>query len=100
MHINAHSHYLFLSTPPPSTTTTTTLVLLCQGCNEKDSADLLLQLAELVGAIAAQTSTDDALGVGPQRLLDAACAAGGRLWSESMQLFPRDMARHLLEEYG
>ena len=65
-----------------------------RGCGEKGSADLLVQLAELVAAVAAPG--DDA---GPQRLLDAVCGAGGRLWSEAMQLFPRDMAP-LLDEYG
>jgi hypothetical protein len=34
----------------------------------------------------------------PQQFLEASCDMGGRLWSDAMQLFPRDMGS-LLEEY-
>lgn len=74
-----------------------------QGCGDKGAADLLLRLAELVVAVKEQQAGGGGGGssgaAASQALLDAACDAGPRLWSDALQLFPRDMAP-LLEEYA
>ncbi|KAI8472724.1 MAG: hypothetical protein J3K34DRAFT_205175 [Monoraphidium minutum] len=87
-----------------------------RGCS-KGGSELLVRLAELVAAVEAQRvavgggAADGSGGVStaggdggaasacaPQQLLESACDVGPRIWCETMQLFPRDMAP-LLDEY-
>lgn len=83
-----------------------------RGCS-KGSGDLLLQLAGLVAAVDAQrsgissSSTSERRGgtdscaipaLAAQQLLESACDLGSRVWCDTMQLFPRDMAP-LVEEH-
>jgi hypothetical protein len=110
---------------PPLTPRAPTFCPPPQGCSDAGGAPLLARLAELVVAVDAQRHAphgaaggsascgpsssgggSSTAGGGPaaavpwatQQLLEAACEAGGRLWSEAMQLFPRDMGP-LLEAY-
>lgn len=77
-----------------------------QGCS-KGRSDLLIQLAEIVRAVESQRAAgsllagSDSAVHGPlsaRKLLDAACDLGGRLWSDAVQLFPRDLSL-VVEEY-
>ena len=70
-----------------------------QGCGEGGGAQLLLRLAELVAAVELQASRPgDGAPCAATQLLDAAVDIGPRLWSEALQLFPRDMMP-LMDEY-
>jgi hypothetical protein len=83
-----------------------------QGCGT-GGHNLLVHLADLITIVDSQrvASVEDVHSTGVatsdtgahadlrvSQLLDTSCDLGPRLWSDSMQLFPRDMAS-LMDEY-